>query len=76
MGHGVLIELVEVPEPTTGETKMAPPTKPDIDEQLNQAHQGIDHGSKWPGQSYEEGVAAAIDWMLGETDIKPMDEGQ
>ncbi len=48
------------------------PTEQQIDATLNKASEGIDKGSKWPGQSYEEGVKDAIEWLLGYTDSDPM----
>ena len=51
-----------------------PPSQLEIDEQLDQAHEAVDRGSTRLAQSYEEGVIAAIEWMLRETEIKPMDE--
>lgn len=33
------------------------------------------HGrqGQWPGMSYEDGVRAALDWVLGEDDQAPME---
>lgn len=28
-------------------------------------------GSRFPGMTYEQGVAAALDWMTGDTDDNP-----
>lgn len=30
--------------------------------------------SKWPGMSYEMGVANALNWALGDQDEAPMDD--
>lgn len=30
--------------------------------------------SKFPGMSYEEGVAATLAWVFGETDESPMED--
>ena len=49
-------------------------TQEETDEQLNLATEGVDNGSRWPGMSYEQGVEAAIRWMTGQTDDKPMEE--
>lgn len=81
MGDGILIELIEVAEPTTGETKMtsAPPTKPDVDEQLKLAHDDqkpVIHPVSGRVLSYQEGVVATIQWMMGEIETKPMGKGQ
>lgn len=44
--------------------------------QLDLAAEGSARGSKWPAQSYEEGVVATLRWVLGCTDERPMeDEG-
>lgn len=46
----------------------------EVDEQLNAAADGMDNGSKWPGMSYEQGVDAALRWVTGITDDKPMED--
>ena len=54
-----------------------PDTKPSqkqIDDALNKASEGIDEGTKWPGMSYEEGVKAGIEWVLGYNDDDPMSD--
>lgn len=33
----------------------------------------IEGRSMWPGMSYEEGVSAALRWVLGEADDEPME---
>lgn len=49
----------------------------DLNGQINIAYESIDGvGSKWPGMSYEQGVVAALDWVLGNTDIAPMAEDE
>jgi len=53
---------------------MSEPTKKQIEDQLAQAIDASANGSKWPGMSYEEGVAAALRWVLGESDEKPMED--
>jgi hypothetical protein len=54
---------------------MATPTKPEMDEQLNQAYESKDaQGSKWPGMSYEDGVIATLNWVTGETSEPPMED--
>ena len=47
-------------------------TKEEIDEVMNLSFEQIEHGTKWHGMTYEEGVRAAIEWILGETDDNPM----
>jgi hypothetical protein len=50
-------------------------TDDEIDEQMNLAVDSIDAGrSKWPGMSYEQGVDAALRWVRGESEDKPMEE--
>jgi len=46
-----------------------------IDEILNRcSEQEEEGGSRWPGMTYEQGVSAAIRWMLGETDDDPYED--
>ena len=49
--------------------------KPDqmqIDSVLNELIEQIDEGgSRFPGQSYEEGVKAGIEWAAGMSDEEP-----
>lgn len=33
-----------------------------------------EYGTKWPGMSYEQGVADALEWAMGWNDTDPMDE--
>ena len=47
-------------------------TEDEINEQRNLAIEGVDSGSKWPGMSYEQGVEAALAWLLGDSDDAPM----
>ncbi len=49
-------------------------SKEEIDEVMNKAYEQMENGSKWSGMSFEEGVRAAIDWMLGNTDDNPMED--
>ena len=49
-------------------------TQDEVDGQLNLAAEGVDNGSRWPGMSYEQGVEAALRWMTGQTEDKPMEE--
>lgn len=49
-------------------------TNKEIDEVSNLAIEGEYEGSKWPGMSYEAGVRAAIDWIIGNTDDNPMED--
>lgn len=35
----------------------------------------LSHGpSKWAGMTYEQGVRAALDWVLGHDDLKPISD--
>lgn len=49
------------------------PTQEEIDHVLNQASEAEDSGkSRWPGMTYEQGVHAAIMWILGNSEDNPM----
>jgi hypothetical protein len=51
------------------------PDQREIDDQLNRAEEAEEFGrTSWPGMTYEQGVSAAIRWMQGRTDERPMDE--
>lgn len=46
-----------------------------IDEVVNDAYENIDAGgSRWPGMSYEQGVAAALEWVTGASEEPPFEE--
>ncbi len=48
-------------------------TEEEIDEEINNASDQIEQGgTKWFGMTYEQGVDAALRWVLGHTDDKPM----
>lgn len=47
-------------------------TEEEIDEQLNKAIEGSYKPSRWPSMTYEQGVRAAMDWLLGDDDDPPM----
>lgn len=48
---------------------MEKPSDEEISQVLNECMEAEDEGSsQWPGMSYEQGVAAAVRWMLGEGD--------
>lgn len=50
-------------------------TDSEIDEQMNWAVVSEESGiSAVPGQIYEQGVKAALDWVLGYTDTLPIEE--
>ena len=45
----------------------------EIDRVMNAVAKQEESGaSKWPGQSYEQGVRAALGWVIGEYDDDPM----
>lgn len=51
------------------------PTPEQVDAQLNAAQEQVDDGgSKFPGMSYEEGVANALRWAAHGTGDAPMDD--
>jgi len=50
-------------------------TDEEIDTLMNEVGVNVDQGvSRFPGQTYEEGVAAAIAWLCGDTDDYPFPE--
>ncbi len=40
-------------------------TQEEIDEVLNQVSEALDEGTKFPGQSYEDGIHAFVEWLEG-----------
>lgn len=46
----------------------------EVDEQLNRADDALDSGSRYPGMTYEEGVANGIRWLLGQDESPPMED--
>lgn len=50
-------------------------TREEVDELLNQVSERQNEGgSRFPGQTFEEGVEAGIRWVLGEVDDYPYPE--
>jgi hypothetical protein len=47
-------------------------TDKEIDDVLNAAMGAENEGTKWPGMTYEQGVQAAIMWLLGDSSDNPM----
>lgn len=43
-----------------------------VRQEIDKASDAINDGGKFNGMSYEDGVVAALEWMLGDTDDKPM----
>ena len=51
------------------------PTEKEINDVLNQCVEAEETGeSRWPGMSYEQGVKAGIEWVLGQTIGNPLDD--
>lgn len=49
-------------------------TESEIREQIHKALDNMDEGSSiFPGLTYEDGVQASLDWVLGEQDEEPME---
>lgn len=49
-------------------------TDSEIDDVLNDANDSVDEGtSRWPGMSYEQGVAATLNWLVND-DVSPFEE--
>jgi hypothetical protein len=42
------------------------PTRDEMLDMIADADAAMDEGSKWPGMTYEQGVAEALRWALGE----------
>jgi len=50
-------------------------TQDEVDELMNLVSDVIDdEGTRFSGMTYEQGVQATIDWLLGNTDVNPMAE--
>lgn len=50
-------------------------TQAEIDEVLNEALESEENGrTRWPGMTYEQGVAAALYWVTGNVEDSPMAE--
>jgi hypothetical protein len=50
-------------------------TDDEIEDAISAAYDSKDeHGSKWPGMCYEDGVIAALEWIKGDRDDAPMEE--
>ena len=46
----------------------------EIKEMVGDTLDRIDSGRSYHGMTYEEGVLAALDWVLGNTNDKPIEE--
>lgn len=52
-------------------------TDAEVDELLNALADASDEGHElFPGKTYEEGVEAGIQWLLGDRDDHPYDVGE
>jgi hypothetical protein len=50
-------------------------TNEEIDDVLNRCNEKVDEGgSRFFGMTYEQGIVAGIDWLLGNTDDHPYDD--
>lgn len=50
-------------------------TEDEILSVLDEAQENTSSGkSKYSGMSYEDGVIAALDWILGRSDVQPMED--
>lgn len=49
-------------------------TQAEIHSQIDMANEKEESGSGFNGMNYEDGVRAALEWILGGTDSKPMDD--
>ncbi|UVG34318.1 hypothetical protein SEA_GRASSBOY_61 [Microbacterium phage Grassboy] len=50
-------------------------TDQEVEDVINDAHDNIDQGtSRWPSMTYEQGVADALNWVIGERDEHPFEE--
>lgn len=49
-------------------------TKSDIEDELFRAEDKAIEGCPFPGMTFSEGVIAALRWVLGEDDDRPMDD--
>jgi len=48
-------------------------TKEEINEQLDKAENALVSGEGYFGMTYEAGVKAAIEWIMGDVDEKPIE---
>lgn len=50
---------------------LIPREEDEIDEQINAA---VESSNRWPGMTYEDGVDAALRWVTGMSDSRPMED--
>ena len=53
---------------------MTKPTNDQIEDAIADAEEAMDGDSKWPGLTYEQGVAEALRWALGQTNLHPLSD--
>ena len=51
---------------------MSKPTDEEMEAECDKTYDADENGSAWPGMSYEQGVRAALDWVLGNSDDPPI----
>jgi len=50
------------------------PTEKEIKDTRDKASGFLEHSTKWPGMSYEEGVYNTLMWLLGDYEENPMQD--
>ena len=50
------------------------PTNDEIEGVIADADAAMDEGTRWPGMTYEQGVAEALRWVVGLSDQRPLDD--
>jgi len=53
---------------------MTKPTNDQIEDAIADAEEAMDGDSKWPDLTYEQGVAEALRWALGQTNLHPLSD--
>jgi len=48
------------------------PTEDEIEDAINRAY--ASEGTRWPGMTYEQGVAEALRWCSGQTELHPLSD--
>lgn len=49
-------------------------TRTEIEEQIDKASDLIEEGGKYHGMSYEDGVREALNWVIENTNEKPIED--
>lgn len=71
--HTAFAQFVQKPSNIHKEHLMSFPSEDEINDQVNKSLEAEECGSRWPGMTYEQGVRAALDWVLGDEETGPMD---